>query len=159
MSGLPDLGPRGEGWVVLQAVLLVAVAWTGVDGRGAIATPLAWLVAGLGLGLLVAGAVLALRGARDLGRNLTAVPRPRPGSELVESGIYARVRHPIYGGVILGSLGWSLALASLLALPFVAALAVFLDLKSRREEVWLRERFTGYDAYAARTRRLIPWVG
>jgi protein-S-isoprenylcysteine O-methyltransferase Ste14 len=59
---------------------------------------------------------------------------------------------------VIAALGWSLALVSFLALPFVLALAVFLDLKSRREEVWLRERFPGYDAYAAGTRRLIPWV-
>ena len=108
--------------------------------------------------LLVAAAGLVLRGFRDLGRNLTSVPRPRPDGRLVETGIYARVRHPIYGGLVVGSLGWSLALVSILALPCVLLLAAFLDLKSRREEVWLRERFGGYDAYAARTWRLIPWV-
>jgi protein-S-isoprenylcysteine O-methyltransferase Ste14 len=33
---------------------------------------------------------------------------------------------------------------------------VFLDLKSRREEVWLRDRFPGYSEYAHRVRRLVP---
>jgi protein-S-isoprenylcysteine O-methyltransferase Ste14 len=158
MSRLPSLGPRGEGWVLLQLAVLFAVAWTGVEGRGAIDGLAAGLLAGVGVILIVAGAGLVLRGFQGLGRNLTSVPRPRPEAELVESGIYGRVRHPIYGGLVIAALGWSLALVSFLALPFVLALAVFLDLKSRREEVWLRERFPGYDAYAAGTRRLIPWV-
>lgn len=155
---MPALGPRGEGWVVLQFALLFAVTWAGVEGRNAGDGPMTWVVSLAGVVLLVAGAVLMVRGSRALGRNLTALPRPRAAAELVESGIYARLRHPMYGGIIIGSLGWSLALVSLLALPFVVALAVFFDLKTRREERWLRERFSTYDAYAARTRRLIPWV-
>jgi protein-S-isoprenylcysteine O-methyltransferase Ste14 len=158
MSRLPSLGPRGEGWVVLQFALLFAVAWTGVEGRNAGATPVTWAVSLAGIALLVAGVVLMLLGYRALGRNLTAMPRPRPAGDLVDTGIYASVRHPIYGGIILGSLGWSMGWLSLLALPFALALAVYLDLKTRREESWLRERFRTYDAYAARTRRLIPWV-
>ena len=37
-------------------------------------------------------------------------------------------------------------------------LLVFFDLKSRREEVWLAEQFTDYEAYRSRTRKLVPWV-
>ena len=37
-------------------------------------------------------------------------------------------------------------------------LFVFFDLKPRREEAWLIERFSAYGAYRARTRRLIPWL-
>jgi protein-S-isoprenylcysteine O-methyltransferase Ste14 len=128
---------------------------SGVDAWGG---PAAWLGAAAGVALAVAAVALIGRGFRDLGRNLTATPRPREGSELVDTGIYARVRHPIYGGLVIGALGWSLMQASLLALPFVVALAIVLDLKSRREEAWLRERFAGYEAYTARTRRMIPWL-
>ena len=77
MSRLPSLGPRGEGWVVLQFVLLMAVAWTGVEGRDAIAGPVARLVAGLGVVLLVVAVGLVLRGFRDLGRILEYVPTER----------------------------------------------------------------------------------
>ena len=41
---------------------------------------------------------------------------------------------------------------------FAVVALVFFTLKSRREEAWLQERFDGYAAYRARTRRLIPWV-
>ena len=47
---------------------------------------------------------------------------------------------------------------SLLRGALDALLAVVLDLKSRREEIWLRERFPEYKAYAARTRKFIPGI-
>ena len=67
------------------------------------------------------------------------------------------MRHPVYGGVILIGLGWSSADAPLGFVP-TALLAVLFDLKARREEAWLIERFSAYGAYRARTRRLIPWL-
>ena len=58
----------------------------------------------------------------------------------------------------MGALGWALYAASLLALGFTLALAAYLDLKSRREEVWLRERYPRYRGYAARVKRFVPGV-
>ena len=158
MPELPSLGPRGEGWVVLQIVLLAVVIIAGLASDGAWTGPLASLTSPLGLALLLAGGLLAGRGILDLGRNLTPVPRPREDARLVDTGAYALVRHPLYGGLVLGALGWSLLVASPLSLLLVAVLAIVLDLKSRREEAWLRERYPGYPAYMARTRRLIPWL-
>jgi protein-S-isoprenylcysteine O-methyltransferase Ste14 len=108
--------------------------------------------------LLLAGALLVGRGFVDLGRNLTAVPRPRQDASLVESGIYGRVRHPLYGGIIMGSFGYALLTRSLLALLLAGLVAVFFWLKSQREEAWLRSHYPTYDAYAGRTRRFIPWL-
>lgn len=155
---LPDLGPRGEGWVVLQLILLTAVALAGLLAGSAWDGILAALTAALGLALMLGGAALGGRGLVDLGRNLTPVPYPRDGAQLVENGVYAMVRHPIYGGLIVTALGWGLVAASPLALLFGGGLALFFELKSRREEAWLLERFPGYGAYRARTRRLIPWL-
>ena len=64
----------------------------------------------------------------------------------------------MYGGLVLAGTGWGLARASLPALALTAVLAVYLYAKSRREERWLVERFEGYEAYRARTRRMLPWV-
>jgi protein-S-isoprenylcysteine O-methyltransferase Ste14 len=44
------------------------------------------------------------------------------------------------------------------ALALSVVLAIVLDLKARREEEWLRERFPDYAAYAARTKRFIPGI-
>ena len=156
-SRLPSLGPRGEGWVALQGVILVAIAWAGTLGP-AWTGPARVASTVLGIALLVAGWVLAIRGMVDLRENLTPLPHPRDGATLVDRGAYHLVRHPIYGGLVLGSFGWGLVTASLPALALSALLLAFFDLKSRREEAWLGDRFPGYEAYRSRTRRLIPFV-
>jgi protein-S-isoprenylcysteine O-methyltransferase Ste14 len=154
---LPDLGRRGEGWVVLQVVLLIAIFGAGFLGP-AWAGParVVGVVAGVasitfGIGLVVAG-ILGLR------RQLTAYPRPVPGGRLIEDGVFGIVRHPMYGGGVMAALGWGLAMASPMALAGAVVLGVFFDLKSRREEAWMAEQFVGYVAYRQRTRRLIPWL-
>jgi protein-S-isoprenylcysteine O-methyltransferase Ste14 len=108
------------------------------------------LMAG-GLGLLVAGLV-------RLGRGLTPLPYPREDAGLVQTGPFALVRHPMYsGGVALG-LGWTLVVHSWLTLLYVLALFLFVDVKSRREEKWLAEKFPAYPAYQRRVRKLIPFI-
>jgi protein-S-isoprenylcysteine O-methyltransferase Ste14 len=85
------------------------------------------------------------------------MPRPRTGAELVETGVYRFVRHPIYGGLILAAFGWAIAQASVVAVALGVLLAAFLFVKSSREEAWLTQRFPAYEAYRARTRRFLPW--
>lgn len=154
---LPDLGRRGEGWFLLQVVLFGAIA---VSGGAAPAW--AGLAASFGIAvggvLICCGGVLSLRGLLDLRENLTPFPKPLENAQLVETGAYRLVRHPIYGGLILGALGWGLMRASPLTLLGALALAVFFDLKSRREEIWLSESYQDYHAYRSRTRRLLPWI-
>jgi protein-S-isoprenylcysteine O-methyltransferase Ste14 len=159
MTRLPSLGPRGEGWVLLQGVLLVAVVvagWSlGPDWSG----PLRLAGVVIGIALITGGSVLAFRGVVDLGGALTPLPRPRDGAELVETGAYAVVRHPIYGGLILAAFGWAIVQASVVTVALAVVLAAFFRVKSAREEVWLQQRFPAYAGYMARTRRLIPWPG
>ena len=154
---LPDLGRRGEGWVLVQIVLFLAIALAGALGP-------AWSgsarVATLAVGALlaVAGLLLAARGVLDLNDNLTPFPRPIPDGRLIDTGAYALVRHPIYGGLVTGAFGWGLATASPAAILGAGLLLGFFDLKSRREEIWLAERYHEYGAYRTRTRRLLPWI-
>jgi protein-S-isoprenylcysteine O-methyltransferase Ste14 len=157
MSRLPDLGPRGEGWVIIQVILFAAIAACALLPE-AWGGPLRTVTSVAGVALMVAGAVLVVRGLRDLGGSLTAVPRPREDGILVETGVYARARHPIYGGLVLGALGWSLLQASPVGLLLAAVLLGFFALKSTREEAWLADRFPGYPAYRARTKRFVPFV-
>lgn len=112
----------------------------------------------LGLLIAVAGTLLLVLGVLALGRSFTPLPRPRVRTRLRQSGIFRLVRHPVYGGAILLGLGWSLADAPLGLIP-TALLALLFDLKARREEAWLIERFPEYAAYRARTpRRFVPWL-
>jgi protein-S-isoprenylcysteine O-methyltransferase Ste14 len=154
---LPPLGPRGEGWVAIQAVILLAIAAGALvgpawDGPARSVTSLA------GLALLITGAGLAFRGMLDLGRGITPLPRPTAGTVLIAHGAYALVRHPIYGGLIVVAAGWALVTASLVALAGSAILFVFFDLKARREEAWLVETVEGYAAYREGRHRLLPWL-
>lgn len=158
MSRLPDLGPRGEGWLVFQFALLPAVTLAGLVGGPAWSGIAATISSVGGLVLMAGGVLLGGRALLDLGRDLTPLPRPRDGARLVDSGVYTHARHPIYGGLILTAFGWSLIWASPLALALSVVLGLFLWLKSLREEAWLREHFTDYEAYAARTRRFVPYV-
>jgi protein-S-isoprenylcysteine O-methyltransferase Ste14 len=148
---MPALGPRGEGWVVGQFALGVVIVATGLIGPGW-STParIPLLVAGIVIG--IAGLGLFVAGVAALGGSLSPFPRPSEGARLEVGGIYGRVRHPIYGGVLLVALGWSLMLSPLALVPSVLLL-VLLELKSRHEESMLAERYPGYEGY----RRLVRW--
>ena len=157
MRKLPALGPRGEGWVVIQFLLLGLVILAGVAGP-TWAGPFSAVARVAGLALVAAGLVLAARGLLDLRDALTPLPHPRDGAELVETGSYRLVRHPIYGGIVLATAGYALVVGSPLALAGAVLLIGFFRLKSGREEVWLRERYPAYEVYASRTKRMIPWI-
>jgi protein-S-isoprenylcysteine O-methyltransferase Ste14 len=139
-------------------VLLVAVIAAGTWLRPAWSGALQFGGFFVGIMALVGGAILVVRGLVDLRGALTPLPHPRDDAVLVETGVYGLARHPIYGGLILGSLGWSLFHTSVAALLATAVVAAFFVLKSSREEVWLLERFEGYASYRTRTRRFIPWI-
>jgi protein-S-isoprenylcysteine O-methyltransferase Ste14 len=146
---------RGEGWVIGQMALLLAIVLAPPDLASLPRLPDRLRLVGLALG--VCGGIVAALGARQLGSNLTPFPRPKPDSELVEGGIYGRVRHPIYSGILLGAIGYALLRASLPSLLLSAALGVFFEQKARHEERWLEARYPGYAAYRERVRgRILP---
>ncbi len=159
-SRLPSLGPRGEGWVVGQGLLLVAVAALGLFDLRDLPpeSGVGWATLVLGLAVMSGGLIIGGRALRDLGANLTAMPHPRDDAQFVEAGIYRLVRHPMYAALVTAALGWVLVTMSLPAAVATAALAVWLDLKSRREESWLSGRYPEYEEYRRRTHRFIPGV-
>jgi protein-S-isoprenylcysteine O-methyltransferase Ste14 len=155
---LPELGARGWGWVAIQAVLMFAILLSALVGLGWPAN-LAVAAYAVGVLLLVLGCVLLAAGALRLGASLTPLPAPRAGQELTTTGIYGLARHPMYGGGLLFALGWSTVFGSVVGLLLTGVLVVFIELKSRREELWLAERYPGYADYRRRTpRRFIPFV-
>ena len=160
MTRLPELGPRGEGWVAGQLVILSGIGFAGLAALPAAewsGTP-RLVEVGLGAIAIGVGAFSVLRGLRDLGTGMSPFPRPTGANQLVESGAYTYVRHPVYAGLLLASLGWGLVTGSLVVIGLALLLFVWFDLKSRREEVWLAARHPRYAAYRARTRRFLPFV-
>lgn len=162
MTRIPSLGRRGEGWVALQVAcfgLLAAAIYAGPhDDGGDPAMSGTRQLLGYVLGVL--GAVMIGSGLAELrrARALTALPHPRDDAALVERGAYRIIRHPVYGGLILAALGLAVITPWAGTFIAVALLAIVLDLKRRREELWLAGRYPAYAAYRARTKALIPFV-
>jgi len=149
--------PIGRRFVGIQAALFLLIAagpWLPFGGSGS-----AEVVArALGVVLVLVGMLLAGAAVARLGRNLTPFPRPRAGGELVTQGVYRHVRHPIYGGVLLLACGWALVRLSPVAAVAVLLLWWLFERKSRYEERVLVVAYPGYAAYAARTRRFVPFL-
>ena len=116
MSRLPAFGEHGQGWVTGQFFLIAAVGVAGVidrpdwDGTALLVSQV------VGASLTVLGVVIGILGVRDLGDALTPLPYPKDGAPLVQTGMYSRVRHPLYVGSSILALGvviaaWSVPLA------------------------------------------------
>jgi protein-S-isoprenylcysteine O-methyltransferase Ste14 len=148
------MGRRGEGWFALQMVLFAVILFA--PRVPPLEFPL-WLRL-LGLVILAVGGVFGTGGGLALGSNLTPFPKPIEGGTLVTSGVYGLVRHPIYTGLILGTLGWAIFRSNLLGVGLAVALFLFFDLKSRREERWLAEAYPGYEDYRKKVKKLVPYI-
>ncbi len=147
-------GKRGEGYVIIQFTLLFIIAFAPAWGP-LNALP---LLRPIGIMLMGLSILLALWSASVLGRNLTPLPRPRLNNELVRTGPYRFVRHPMYTAVLLGAFGFSLFRPSLIGMLVTVLLLGLFDKKSKREEVWLSELHSDYTDYQKQVKKLIPWV-
>lgn len=157
MVELPRLGARGGGWVAIQSILLATVILVGLLAPGW-PDGARWPLKVVAILLVVAGGLVLVTAGRALGSGFTPFPRPAPGGELVETGPYGVVRHPVYSGGILVAAGISIALSPW-ALVATALLAVFWAFKASLEERLLVDRYPGYAEYRERTRyRLVPYV-
>ncbi len=148
-----DFAARGGWWVVAQSGLMLAAIGLAVLFPGDWTRPPLMTA---GAVLFVVGAYFGIAGVLVLGRNRTPFPEPRANSELIQHGIYARVRHPLYTSVMLASLGWALLWQS--GAAFLAALTLlpFFHAKARREERSLTQTFSHYADYARRVPRFLP---
>lgn len=149
-------GEHGEWYVVAQVGLFCMAVFGPLAWRGW-SFPASILAFVVGSVFLLSGSLLFISGILRLGANLSALPYPKPESTLIETGPYRIVRHPMYSGVILLAFGWALVIHSWLAIGIALVTFVFFDIKSRREERWLKEKFPGYAAYRQKTRKLVPF--
>ncbi len=111
----------------------------------------------LGVALTYAGAAVAIWARVILGSNWSAEVRLKFGHELVRSGPYAYVRHPIYTGVLLSVMGTALVVGEWRCIAAIALIAVALGLKASREEQFMVAEFgDAYFAYRRTTGFLLP---
>lgn len=146
---------RGGIWVLAQLPLMLLAFVVPIRfGAGQIIPvhPLAWL----GALATVSSGVLIIWGFVSLGGALSPFPRPLADATLQRNGAYRLMRHPIYTGVILASLGWTLWWLCWIGVLPVLALAIFFDRKAAHEEIWLREKYQDYGEYARQVKKFIP---
>lgn len=139
--------------VALQFALIAAVAvpaaqpfLTGMAGAGA------WLlmVSGLALG------TWALTCNRP--GNFNIRPTPREGGQLVQSGPYRWIRHPMYSAVLLVAAACAWVDASVWTWVAMAALVAVLTVKAGFEERWMSAKHPGYADYCGRSKRFVPGI-
>lgn len=113
----------------------------------------------IGLFMLVAGLAFAVWARRYLGRNWSGIVTVKQDHELIRSGPYALVRHPIYTGLLFAILGTAVAIGEWRGLiAFVLITAGFV-IKLRTEEKFMSETFgTQYAHYRAEVPALIPFL-
>ena len=152
---------RGNRWVI-AAFLIIGLlaaylpAWADREN--------VWRLDGdavrwLGVALLAAGGVLRLWPVAVLGRRFSGLVAIQPGHELVTTGIYSRIRHPSYLGLLISALGWGLAFNTAVGLFLALANIPPLVARMNAEERLLSSEFGGaYEEYRAQTARLIPGV-
>jgi protein-S-isoprenylcysteine O-methyltransferase Ste14 len=150
---------RGNRWVIwaLTAIGLLAAYLPAYTDRNAF-----WTIDGdatrwLGIVLYAVGGTLRLWPVFVLGNRFSGLVAIQPGHTLVTGGIYGRIRHPSYLGLLVNSLGWGLAFRSGVGVLLTALMLVPIIGRIHAEERLLRAQFDDeYDAYRARTSRLIP---
>ncbi len=114
----------------------------------------------LGVVMFVGSGYLRLWPVVVLGDRFSGLVAIQPGHALVTGGVYGVIRHPSYLGLILNSLGWSLAFRSGVGVLITALLIPPVIARIQAEEALLRSQFGAeYDAFTAKTpARLIPGV-
>jgi protein-S-isoprenylcysteine O-methyltransferase Ste14 len=107
---------------------------------------------------LALGLWLFHRSHADLGTNWSITLEVREEHRLVTHGIYRRIRHPMYAALLLYSLGIALVLPNWIAAPsYGVVLSLLIAFRLGPEERMMLEEFgEDYEAYRARTRRLVP---
>lgn len=152
-------GNKGEYWFIAQALLITVFPFlpvyrpTWLEINSANLLYFTWGIAAvLGLSALV----FLGKGLLDLGKQLTPLPYPKENGELVQTGIYSLVRHPLYSGLIFLTLSWAIFQMSLTHLFAVLILFIVLNAKASKEEGWLSEKFPEYAEYQQRVKKLIP---
>jgi len=112
-----------------------------------------------GLALTSIGLGFALWARFTIGRNWGALITVQRGHRIVRSGPYAIVRHPIYSGFIVATLGTAIAHGDMAGLVATALVAICWASKARLEESFMIEKFGAeYEDYRRHVKGLIPGV-
>ena len=116
---------------------------------------IAWLASAL----CAAGVLFAIWARRTIGKDWSAEVQIKEGHELIRSGPYARIRHPIYTGILLATIGTALAIGEYRGLLAVGMLLTGFIRKARKEESFLAAEFgAAFNEHRRRTGFFLPRI-
>jgi protein-S-isoprenylcysteine O-methyltransferase Ste14 len=154
-----DWRGRAAVWVVMLGWFLLFNSRANLGPLSVRFVPESPAVAYAGLAIAVIGLAFAVWARVYIGRDWSAAVTLQEGHKIVRTGPYAVVRHPIYSGFMLASLGTAIALGPVAGLLGTALVVVAWGYKSRLEEVFLIEHFGAeYEHYRRDVKALIPLV-
>ena len=102
--------------------------------------------------IIIFASCVLIKGIKDLGSNLSPFPRPIANGNLITSGIYSFMRHPMYYSLILISFGIFIIKLSLYYLCLTLSLLLLIKIKIILEERYLNNKFKKYSFYKDKVR-------
>lgn len=113
----------------------------------------------VGLGLYASGNLVAFLAVHQLGKQYSGYVTLQENHQLVQTGIYGVIRHPIYLRVMMVCAGLPLLFQSWLLLPALLVAGLFVRWRIAQEEKLLAEHFgPEFEAYRQRTSRFLPYI-
>lgn len=112
----------------------------------------------IGIILIISGVLTSLIALLQLNTNLSPFPTPKSNTELITTGIYKYVRHPIYTGIFLITFGYGFFTVSLYKIIISLLLYVLFYFKSSYEENRLDKVFSNYVLYRKKSGRFFPKI-
>lgn len=108
--------------------------------------------------LALSGVMIIVISLLQLNKNLTIFPTPKKEGELVTSGMFRYMRHPIYSGILIATFFFALYSQSGYRLIIFIILAILFYFKTQYEERALLKKFPKYESYRANTGRFFPKI-
>jgi protein-S-isoprenylcysteine O-methyltransferase Ste14 len=145
--------------ILILAIVVISTTWI----------PLPWLYRSLwlqglwsfwlGAAVTVSGLLFAVWAREHLGRNWSRSVTIKQDHELITTGPYSVVRHPIYTGILTGFLGLAITIGQVRGLVVFAVFFLVFWAKFRMEEQWMHSQFgETYTNYVHRTAALVPYL-
>lgn len=108
------------------------------------------------LAISILGGLILILALLQLNINLSPFPTPKSNAELIQSGLYKYIRHPIYTGILLMLFGYGFYKNSIFKIAVTLLLLLLFYFKSSYEEERLISAYKNYIQYRKKTGRFLP---
>ena len=146
--------PKDNFFVGVQIILFVAYLFRFPTIDFAVPTWLQWA----GLIVAITGVTISVIALLALNKSLSPFPTPKESAELIQSGIYKYIRHPIYTGILFFTFGFALFSENTFRLIIFVSLLILFKFKAGYEEKLLQKKYPNYKEYMKTTGMFLPRI-